>query len=78
MNKPRMKKSVWIPAVFALYSAVVYAIFIPRSSASVTDICLTVGVNVLILLLLWFLYRRKEKMAERRRTDMEESERKED
>lgn len=71
MSKSRIKKSVWIPIAFALYSAVIYAIFVPRSNASALEIGLTIGVNVLILAALFFLYRRKEKMAARRQADIE-------
>lgn len=71
MSKSRIKKSVWIPIAFALYSAVIYAIFVPRSDASASEIALTIGVNILILAVLFVLYRRKEKMAERRQADIE-------
>ncbi|MBO5181746.1 MAG: hypothetical protein J6B92_07645 [Paraprevotella sp.] len=74
MEKRKIKKSVWVPLAFVLYSAVLYAVLIPRSDASVREIGITVGVNLLIIVALWFLYRKKEQMAERRERDLSEQE----
>lgn len=71
MKLKNIRKSTWILLVFAVYTAVVYGYFIPRSDASDTRIWTTVGVNTLIIIALWALYRYKEKMAARREKDIE-------
>lgn len=63
MRKSRIRKSTWIPLAFTLYSIVIYAYLLPRSTASTTSIVLAITLNVLIILALWWLYRKKEKMA---------------
>lgn len=74
MKKRRIRKSTMIPLVFTLYSVVVYAYFIPRTDASQTQIWMTLAVNVLIIVALWFLYRRKERMADSRSRDLRSGE----
>lgn len=73
MKGSKMKKSVWIPLAFVIYSMVIYAYFIPRSEATSTTIALTVVFNVLIIVALWWVYRRKEKLAAEREKDLRDS-----
>lgn len=61
MMKKRIRRSVLIPAVFTIYSAAIYAWFIPRTTVSTSRLCLTIGANILIIVVLWWLYRYKEK-----------------
>lgn len=70
MKKSRIRKSTWIPLAFTLYSIVIYAYLLPRSTASTTSIVLAITVNVLIIVALWWLYRKKEKMAMERERDL--------
>lgn len=70
MKKSRIRKSTWIPLAFTLYSIVIYAYLLPRSTASITSIVLAITVNVLIIVALWWLYRKKEKMAMERERDL--------
>ena len=54
-------------AVLAIYTAVVYIIFLPKNNEmSVTEKCLTIGASVAMLTLLWFLLRRREKLRRER------------
>lgn len=70
MRKSRIRKSTWIPLAFTLYSIVIYAYLLPRSTASIESIVIAVVVNVLIILALWWLYRKKEKMALEREREL--------
>ena len=47
---------------FTLYSIAMYAYLIPRANMSLDKICLTVGTNAVVIIALWLLYRKKEKM----------------
>ena len=54
-------------AVLAIYTAVVYIIFLPKNNEmSITEKCLTIGASVAMLTLLWFLLRRREKLRRER------------
>lgn len=68
--KKKLRKSTWIPLVFVLYSIAVYAYVLPQTTASMPTICMTIGLNVVVIIALWWLYRKKEKMAEERERDL--------
>lgn len=68
--KKKIRKSTWIPLVFVLYSVAVYAYVLPQTTASLTKICMMMGLNALVIGALWWLYRKKEKMAEERECDL--------
>ena len=70
MRKNKIRKSTWIPLAFTLYSIVIYAYLLPRSTASTGTIIFAVVLNVLIILALWWLYRKKEKMALEREREL--------
>lgn len=76
MKKSRIRKSTWIPLAFTLYSIVIYAYVLPQSTASTTSIVLAITLNVLIIVALWWLYRKKEKMAMERERDLRDQIRK--
>ena len=71
MRKNKIRKSTWIPLAFTLYSIVIYAYLLPRRS-----IIFAIVLNALIILALWWLYRKKEKMALEREREMMEQIRK--
>ena len=58
-------------AVLAIYTAVMYVILMPRNTEmSVTEKYITVGVSVVVLVLLWMLLRRREKLRRERAKEM--------
>ena len=61
--KRRIRKSTIIVLGFALYSAAIYVYFIPRTDLSGRRIWFTLALNVVVLVALWYLYRRKEDLA---------------
>ena len=54
---------------FTIYSAAMYGYFIPSTTMSTNRICVTVAMNAVVIIVLWSLYRKKEKMAEKRDND---------
>lgn len=70
MRKNKIRKSTWIPLAFTLYSIVVYAYVLPRSTASTGAVVFAIVLNALIILALWWLYRKKEKMALEREREL--------
>lgn len=73
-----MKKSILVPLALSLYSVVVYAYLLPRTTASGTYIAGAIAANVLFIVLLWWLYRKKEKLAEKRDRELSEQNKKND
>lgn len=58
-------------AVLAVYTAIMYMIFMPRNDEmGTTEKWVTVGVSVLVLALLWVLLRRREKLRREREREM--------
>ena len=58
-------------ALLAVYTAVVYVYFFPRNSEmSTASKWATVGASVVILVLLWFLLRRRERLRKERENEM--------
>lgn len=70
MRKNKIRKSTWIPLALTLYSIVVYAYVLLRSTASTGAVVFTIVLNALIILALWWLYRKKEKMALEREREL--------
>lgn len=70
MKRRRFRKSTVILLGFTLYSVAVYAYFIPRTDMSSRHIWATMALNAVILLALWYLYRRREKLADKRGQDV--------
>ena len=68
MKRRRFRKSTVILLGFTLYSVAVYAYFIPRTDMSSRHIWATMAV---ILVALWYLYRRREKLADKREHDVD-------
>ena len=58
-------------AVLAVYTAIMYMIFIPSNDEmGTTEKCITVGVSVLVLALLWVLLRKREKLRRERENEI--------
>lgn len=58
-------------AVLAVYTAIMYLIFIPSNNEmGTTEKCITVGVSVLVLALLWVLLRKREKLRRERENEI--------
>ena len=58
-----LKNPNFAVAVLAIYTAAVYIYFFPRNNEmSNTEKWLTVGASVVMLVLLWFLLRRRSKL----------------
>ena len=70
MKRSRFRKSTDILLGFTLYSVAVYAYFIPRTDMSSRHIWATMALNAVILVALWYLYRRREKLADKRGQDV--------
>lgn len=59
-------------ALLAIYTACVYIYFFPRNSEmSTLHKWATVGVSVVILVVLWFLLRRRERLRKERENGMD-------
>ena len=70
MKRRRFRKSTVILLGFTLYSVAVYAYFIPRTDMSSRHIWATMALNAVILVALGYLYRRREKLADKRGQDV--------
>ena len=58
-------------AVLTVYTAIMYMIFIPSNNEmGTTEKCVTVGVSVLVLALLWVLLRKREKLRRERENEI--------
>ena len=65
-----LKNPNFAVAVLAIYTAAVYIYFFPRNNEmSNTEKWLTVGASVVMLVLLWFLLRRRAKLRRERGED---------
>lgn len=65
-------------ALLAIYTAVIYLYFFPRNNEmSSGEKWATVGASVVILTLLWFLLRKREKMRRQREEEMDKDRRSE-
>lgn len=60
-------------AVLAVYTAVMYIIFMPKNNeVSTTEKWVTGGVSIAILALLWVLLRKRDRLRRERERDMQE------
>lgn len=50
--------------VFTLYSVAVYAYYLPRTDLDNVRVWLMLGLNVVVIVVLWLLYRRRENRAD--------------
>lgn len=69
----KFKKSSWLTAVLFIYVTCMAIYLLPRNTeTSDLEKYATVGVSYLIVVLLWFALRRKEKLAAEREKELRE------
>lgn len=65
-NKKKIKKSTWLTLALFVYVSVMAFYFLPRNTVtSDMEKYITLSVSYIIVLILWFVLRRKEKLQER-------------
>ncbi len=63
-------------AILAIYTAIMYIFLFPKNTEmSTAEKWMTVGVSVVILVVLWFLLQRRNKLRKEREEDMRNSSR---
>lgn len=68
----RYRKSNWLTILLLVYVTTMAVYLVPRNTeTSDTEKYITVAVSYVIVLLLWFVLRRKEKLADERKKDLE-------
>lgn len=73
----KIKKSTWLPLALLIYTTAMAAYFLPKNSEiSDTEKWVTFGFSYLIVGLLWYVLRLKEKRMEKRNRDMEDTNKK--
>ena len=74
LMKRRIKKSTWLPLALLVYTTGMAIYFLPKNSEiSDTEKWLTFGASYLIVGLLWYVLRLKEKRMEQRNREIEET-----
>ena len=69
----KYKKSTWLCGALFLYVTAMAIYLVPRNhTIGEMEKYVTIAVSYVIVLLLWLVLRKKEKLAERRRREMEE------
>jgi hypothetical protein len=72
--KKKFKKSTWMPLALLVYTTAMAAYFLPKNTEiSDTEKWVTFGASYLIVALLWYVLRLKEKQMERYNRKMEDS-----
>lgn len=72
--KKKIKKSTWMPLALLVYTTAMAAYFLPKNTEiSDTEKWVTFGASYLIVALLWYVLRLKEKRMEQYNRKMEES-----
>lgn len=75
----KFRKSTWMPLALLVYTTAMAIYFLPRNTEiSETEKWVTFGASYLIIGLLWYVLRMKEKRMEKRNHEIEETYRKED
>ncbi|MCF0159774.1 MAG: hypothetical protein HUJ99_03195 [Bacteroidaceae bacterium] len=70
-NKPRIRKSILVPTLLFLYSTGCFLYFIPRNNGvSTKELWITVIANYVIIALVFFALRKKEKLQQEREDDL--------
>lgn len=70
----KFKKSFWMPFILFLYTTGMAIYFLPRNSEiSETEKWATIGMSYVVIVLLWWVLRKKEKMLEKRNKEIEET-----
>ena len=72
--KKKIKKSTWMPLALLVYTTAMAVYFLPKNTEiSDTEKWVTFGASYLIVALLWYVLRLKEKRMEQYNRKMEES-----
>ena len=72
--KKKFKKSTWMPLALLVYTTAMAVYFLPKNTEiSDTEKWVTFGASYLIVALLWYVLRLKEKRMEQYNRKMEES-----
>ena len=72
--KKKFKKSTWMPLALLVYTTAMAAYFLPKNTEiSDTEKWITFGASYLIVALLWYVLRLKEKQMEQYNRKMEDS-----
>ena len=72
--KKKFKKSTWMPLALLVYTTAMAAYFLPfYTEISDTEKWVTFGASYLIVALLWYVLRLKEKQMEQYNRKMEDS-----
>lgn len=71
MRRNRIKKSLWLPLVFFIYTTAMAVYFLPNNHEMGTrEKWATLIVSYLIVVLLWWMLKKKEQIQERRENQM--------
>ena len=72
--KKKLKKSTWMPLALLVYTTAMAAYFLPKNTEiSDTEKWVTFGASYLIVALLWYVLRLKEKRMDQYNRRMEDS-----
>ena len=72
--RKKFRKSTWMPLALLVYTTVMAAYFLPNNSEiSDTEKWITFGASYLIIGLLWYVLRLKERRLEKRNKEIEET-----
>ena len=72
--RQKFKKSVWLPLALLVYTTAMAVYFLPKNTEiSETEKWVTFGASYLIIGLLWYVLRLKEKRLEKRNKEIEDT-----
>ena len=72
--KKKIKKSTWMPLALLVYTTAMAVYFLPKNTEiSATEKWVTFGASYLIVALLWYVLRLKEKRMEQYNRKMEDT-----
>ena len=72
--RKKFRKSTWMPLALLVYTTVMAVYFLPKNSEiSDTEKWITFGASYLIIGLLWYVLRLKERRLEKRNKEIEET-----
>ena len=70
----KFKKSTWMPLALLIYTTAMAAYFLPKNSEiSTTEKWVTFGASYVIIGVLWYVLRLKERRLEKRNKEIEET-----
>lgn len=72
--KRKFKKSFWMPFILFLYTTAMAIYFLPRNTElSDQEKWGTIGMSYVVVALLWWVLRKKEKLMEKRNQEIEKT-----